>query len=145
MTKNQFIAFVVVLLALLSGSMQMIAYAEDDIPGNILAEPATEEPAEPTPEPVPVTIDTEALASALAEAMATAEPTAEPDQIAEPSAVPEPTPQVIVIQSTPETAAPTMEPTIWDKPFNDYTPTEGLLLLIFVLIVLYLVYYIFGR
>ena len=30
---------------------------------------------------------------------------------------------------TPE---PTEAPTIWDKPFNDYTPTEGLLLLTFV-------------
>lgn len=26
----------------------------------------------------------------------------------------------------------TEAPTIWDKPFNDYTPTEGLLLLTFV-------------
>lgn len=40
-----------------------------------------------------------------------------------------------MIQATPETAPtpePTEAPTIWDKPFNDYTPTEGLLLLTFV-------------
>ena len=46
-----------------------------------------------------------------------------------------PYPQIIVIQATPETAPtpePTEAPTIWDKPFNDYTPTEGLLLLTFV-------------
>ena len=39
-----------------------------------------------------------------------------------------------MIQATPETAPtpePTEAPTIWDKPFNDYTPTEGLLLLTF--------------
>ena len=44
-------------------------------------------------------------------------------------------PQIIVIQATPETAPtpePTIVPTIWDKPFNDYSPTEGLLLVIFV-------------
>ena len=57
----------------------------------------------------------------------------EPDPDAEPT--PEPTPRIIVIQATSETAPtpePTEAPTIWDKPFNDYTPTEGLLLLTFV-------------
>ena len=76
-----------------------------------------------------VEIDAAALAEALTEALAT--PTPDPD--AEPT--PEPTPQIIVIQATPETAPtpePTEAPTIWDKPFNDYTPTEGLLLLTFV-------------
>lgn len=40
-----------------------------------------------------------------------------------------------MIQATPETAPtpePTAAPTIWDKPFDDYSPTEGLLLVIFV-------------
>ena len=81
------------------------------------------------PARVPVEIDAAALAEALTEALAT--PTPDPD--AEPT--PEPTPQIIVIQATPETAPtpePTEAPTIWDKPFNDYTPTEGLLLLTFV-------------
>ena len=62
---------------------------------------------------------------------AAVEPTPDPD------ATPEPTPQIIVIQATPETAPtpePTTAPTIWDKPFNDYSPTEGLLLVIFVVL-----------
>ena len=78
---------------------------------------------------VPVEIDPDALAAALTQALAT--PTPDPD--AEPT--PEPTPQIIIVQATPETAPtpePTAAPTIWDKPFNDYTPTEGLLLLTFV-------------
>lgn len=86
--------------------------------------PAPEDPVSDAQGParVPVEIDAAALAEALTEALAT--PTPDPD--AEPT--PEPTPQIIVIQATPETEAPT----IWDKPFNDYTPTEGLLLLTFV-------------
>ena len=98
--------------------------------------PVEAPPAEEAPPPaaedvarVPVEFDAEALAEALTQAMAT--PT--PDPHATPT--PEPTPQVIVIQATPETAPtpePTVAPTIWDKPFNDYSPTEGLLLVIFV-------------
>lgn len=74
-------------------------------------------------------IDADALAEALTQAMAA--PTPDPDA----TPTPEPTPQIIVIQATPETAPtpePTTAPTIWDKPFNDYSPTEGLLLVIFV-------------
>ena len=91
---------------------------------------ATEPPAEDAR--VPVEIDPDQLAEAIAQALATPEP--DPDATPEP-AQPEPTPQVIVIQQTAETAAtpaPTAAPTIWDKPFDDYTPTEGLLLVIFV-------------
>ena len=61
-------------------------------------------------------------------------PTPDPDATPEPEQ-PTPTPQIIVIQATPETAPtpePTTAPTIWNKPFNDYSPTEGLLLVIFV-------------
>lgn len=113
-------------------------YAEDYEDAPVETPPATveEAPAEETPAPaaedaarVPVEFDAEALAEALTQAMAT--PT--PDPNATPT--PEPTPQVIVIQATPETAPtpePTAAPTIWDKPFNDYSPTEGLLLVIFV-------------
>lgn len=81
---------------------------------------------------VPVEIDADALAEALTQALAT--PTPDPDATPEPEQ-PTPTPQIIVIQATPETAPtpePTTAPTIWDKPFNDYSPTEGLLLVIFV-------------
>ena len=98
--------------------------------------PVEAPPAEEAPPPaaedvarVPVEFDAEALAEALTQAMAT--PTPDPDA----TPTPEPTPQVIVIQATPETAPtpePTVAPTIWDKPFNDYSPTEGLLLVIFV-------------
>ncbi len=110
-------------------------YAEDYEDAPVEAPPAAveEAPAEETPPPaaedtarVPVEIDADALAEALTQALAT--PTPEPEQ-------PTPTPQIIVIQATPETAPtpePTAAPTIWDKPFNDYSPTEGLLLVIFV-------------
>lgn len=110
-------------------------YAEEyeDVPVEAPPAAVEEAPAEETPPPaaedtarVPVEIDADALAEALTQALAT--PTPEPEQ-------PTPTPQIIVIQATPETALtpePTAAPTIWDKPFNDYSPTEGLLLVIFV-------------
>ena len=104
----------------------------DEAPPAAVEEAASEETPAPAAEDVarvPVEIDPDALAAALTQALAT--PTPDPD--AEPT--PEPTPQISVIQATPETAPtpePTEAPTIWDKPFNDYTPTEGLLLLTFV-------------
>lgn len=116
-------------------------YAEEyeDVPIETPAPVAEEAPAEETPPPaaedtarVPVEIDADALAEALTQALAT--PTPAPDATPEPEQ-PAPTPQVIVIQATPETSPtpePTAAPTIWDKPFNDYSPTEGLLLVIFV-------------
>lgn len=107
-----------------------------DVPADTPAAAVEETPAQEAPAPaaedaarVPVEFDAEALAEALTQAMAT--PTPDPDA----TPTPEPTPQVIVIQATPETAPtpePTVAPTIWDKPFNDYSPTEGLLLVIFV-------------
>ena len=112
-------------------------YAEGYEDAPVEAPPAAVEPtpAEEAPPPaaedtarVPVEIDADALAEALTQALAT--PTPEPEQ-------PTPTPQIIVIQATPETAPtpePTAAPTIWDKPFNDYSPTEGLLLVIFVVL-----------
>lgn len=115
--------------------------AEDYEDVLVEAPPAAVEPtpAEEAPPPavedvarVPVEIDADALAEALTQALAT--PTPDPDAMPEPEQ-PTPTPQIIVIQSTPETAPtpePTTVPTIWDKPFNDYSPTEGLLLVIFV-------------
>lgn len=104
----------------------------DEAPPAAVEEAASEETPAPAAEDVarvPVEIDADALAEALTQAMAT--PTPDPD------ATPEPTPQIIVIQATPETAPtpePTTAPTIWDKPFNDYSPTEGLLLVIFVVL-----------
>lgn len=58
------------------------------------------------PARVPVEIDADALAEALTQALAT--PTPDPEA--------------------------TAVPTIWDKPLNDYTPTEGLLLVILVVL-----------
>ena len=116
-------------------------YAEEyeDVSAEALPAAVEEAPVEETPPPaaedvarVPVDIDTNALAEALTQALAT--PTPDPEATPEPEQ-PTPTPQIIVIQSTPETAPtpePTAAPTIWDKPFNDYSPTEGLLLVIFV-------------
>lgn len=104
----------------------------DEAPPAAVEEAASEETPASAAEDVarvPVEIDPDALAAALTQALAT--PTPDPD--AEPT--PEPTPQIIIVQATPETAPtpePTEAPTIWDKPFNDYTPTEGLLLLTFV-------------
>ena len=104
----------------------------DEAPPAAVEEAASEETPAPAAEDVarvPVEIDPDALAAALTQALAT--PTPDPD--AEPT--PEPTPQIIIVQATPEpapTPEPTAAPTIWDKPFNDYTPTEGLLLLTFV-------------
>lgn len=104
----------------------------DEAPPAAVEEAASEKTPAPAAEDVarvPVEIDPDALAAALTQALAT--PTPDPD--AEPT--PEPTPQIIIVQATPETAPtpePTAAPTIWDKPFNDYTPTEGLLLLTFV-------------
>ena len=116
-------------------------YAEDykDAPVEALPAAVEEAPAEETPPPavedtarVPVEIDADALAEALTQALAT--PMPDPEATPEPEQ-PTPTPQIIVIQATPETAPtpePTAAPTIWDKSFNDYSPTEGLLLVIFV-------------
>lgn len=88
-----------------------------DVPADTPAAAVEETPAQESPAPaaedaarVPVEFDAEALAEALTQAMAT--PTPDPDAT--------PTPE------------PTVAPTIWDKPFNDYSPTEGLLLVIFV-------------
>ena len=51
-------------------------------------------------------------------------------------ASPTPLPPVVAPTLDPVTPTPTPEPTtaptIWNKPFNDYSPTEGLLLVIFV-------------
>lgn len=115
--------------------------AEDYEDAPVEAPPAAveETPAQEAPPPaaedaarVPVEFDAEALAEALTQALST--PTPDPDATPEPEQ-PTPTPQIIVIQATPETAPtpePTTAPTIWNKPFNDYSPTEGLLLVIFV-------------
>ena len=113
----------------------------EDVPVDSPAAAVEESPAEETPPPaaedtarVPVEIDADALAKALTQALAT--PTPDPEATPEPEH-PTPTPQIIVIQATPETAPtpePTAAPTIWDKPFNDYSPTEGLLLVIFVVL-----------
>jgi hypothetical protein len=113
-------------------------HAEEYEDAPVEAPPAAVEPtpAEEVPPPaaedvarVPVEIDADALAEALTQALSTPTPaTPEPEQ-------PTPTPQIIVIQSTPETAPtpePTTAPTIMYKPFNDYTPTEGLLLFNFI-------------
>ena len=85
--------------------------------------PAPEDPVSDAQGParVPVEIDPDALAAALTQALAT--PTATQ------TAAPEETELLPEKMQTPE---PTEAPTIWDKPFNDYTPTEGLLLLTFV-------------
>ena len=109
----------------------------EDVPVEAPPAAVEEAPAEEAPPPaaenvarVPVEIDADALAEALTQALAT--PTPDPEATPEPEQ-PEPTPQVIIIQATPETAPtpePTIAPTIWDKPLNDYSPTEGLLLVI---------------
>ena len=113
----------------------------EDVPVDPPPAAVEETPAQEAPAPaaedaarVPVEFDAEALAEALTQAMAT--PTPDPNATPEPEQ-PTPTPQIIVIQATPETAPtpePTAAPTIWDKPFNDYSPTEGLLLVIFVVL-----------
>ena len=128
MTNKFAIALCACLLSITALAFGIRAEDYEDAP--VEAPPAA---VEPTPAEdvarVPVEIDADALAEALTEALAT--PT--PDPGAEPT--PEPTPQIIIVQATPETAPtpePTEAPTIWDKPFNDYTPTEGLLLLTFV-------------
>ena len=134
MTNKFITALCACLLSITALAFGIHAEEYEDVP--VEAPPAAVEPTpvEEAPPPaaedvarVPVEIDADALAEALTQAMAT--PTPDPD------ATPEPTPQIIVIQATPETAPtpePTTAPTIWDKPFNDYTPTEGLLLLTFV-------------
>ena len=127
------------LLAIAAMAHTVRAEEYEDVPVDPPTETVEETPAPEDPAPgaqaparVPVEIDADALAEALTQALAT--PTPDPDATPEPEQ-PEPTPQIIVIQSTPETAPtpePTIAPTIWDKPFNDYSPTEGLLLVIFV-------------
>lgn len=134
MTNKFVTALCACLLSITALAQGIHAEEYTDVP--VEAPPAAVEPTpvEEAPPPaaedvarVPVEIDADALAEALTQAMAT--PTPDPD------ATPEPTPQIIVIQATPETAPtpePITAPTIWDKPFNDYSPTEGLLLVIFV-------------
>ena len=115
MTNKFAIALCACLLSITALAFGIRAEDYEDAP--VEAPPAA---VEPTPAEdvarVPVEIDADALAEALTQAMAT--PTPDPD------ATPEPTPQIIVIQATPETAPtpePTTAPTIWDKPFNDYS------------------------
>lgn len=105
------------LLAIAAMAHAVRAEEYEDVPVDPPTETVEETPAPEDPTPgaqaparVPVEIDAAALAEALTEALST--PTPDPDA--------EPTPE------------PTEAPTIWDKPFNDYTPTEGLLLLTFV-------------
>ena len=136
MTNKFITALCACLLSITALAFGIHAEEYEDVP--VEAPPAAVEPTpvEEAPPPaaedvarVPVEIDADALAEALTQAMAT--PTPDPD------ATPEPTPQIIVIQAMPETAPtpePTTAPTIWDKPFNDYSPTEGLLLVIFVVL-----------
>lgn len=136
MTNKFITALCACLLSITALAFGIHAEEYEDVP--VEAPPAAVEPTpvEEAPPPaaedvarVPVEIDADALVEALTQAMAT--PTPDPD------ATPEPTPQIIVIQATPETAPtpePTTAPTIWDKPFNDYSPTEGLLLVIFVVL-----------
>lgn len=136
MTNKFITALCACLLSITALAFGIHAEEYEDVP--VEAPPAAVEPTpvEEAPPPaaedvarVPVEIDADALAETLTQAMAT--PTPDPD------ATPEPTPQIIVIQATPETAPtpePTTAPTIWDKPFNDYSPTEGLLLVIFVVL-----------
>lgn len=136
MTNKFITALCACLLSITALAFGIHAEEYEDVP--VEAPPAAVEPTpvEEAPPPaaedvarVPVEIDADALAEALTQAMAT--PTPDPD------ATPEPTPQIIVIQATPETAPtpePTTAPTIWDKPFNDYSPTEGLLPVIFVVL-----------
>lgn len=136
MTNKFITALCACLLSITALAFGIHAEEYEDVP--VEAPPAAVEPTpvEEAPPPaaedvarVPVEIDADALAEALTQAMAT--PTPDPD------ATPEPTPQIIVIQATPETAPtpePTTAPTIRDKPFNDYSPTEGLLLVIFVVL-----------
>ena len=136
MTNKFITALCACLLSITALAFGIHAEEYEDVP--VEAPPAAVEPTpvEEAPPPaaedvarVPVAIDADAFAEALTQAMAT--PTPDPD------ATPEPTPQIIVIQATPETAPtpePTTAPTIWDKPFNDYSPTEGLLLVIFVVL-----------
>lgn len=133
MTNKFITALCACLLSITALAFGIHAEEYEDVP--VEAPPAAVEPTpvEEAPPPaaedvarVPVEIDADALAEALTQALST--PTPEPEQ-------PTPTPQIIVIQATPETAPtpePTTAPTIWDKPFNDYSPTEGLLLVIFL-------------
>ena len=136
MTNKFITALCACLLSITALAFGIHAEEYEDVP--VEAPPAAVEPTpvEEAPPPaaedvarVPVEFDADALDEALTQAMET--PTPDPD------GTPEPTPQIIVIQATPETAPtpePTTAPTIWDKPFNDYSPTEGLLLVIFVVL-----------
>ena len=134
---NKFItALCACLLSITALAFGIRAEEYEDAPVEAPPAAVEETPAQEAPPPaaedaarVPVEFDAEALAEALTQAMAT--PTPDPDA----TPTPTPTPQIIVIQATPETAPtpePTTAPTIWNKPFNDYSPTEGLLLVIFV-------------
>ena len=124
MTSKFTTALCACLLCLTALAQGIHAEEYTDVPADTPAAAVGETPAQEAPAPaaedaarVPVEFDAEALAEADA------------------TPTPEPTPQVIVIQATPETAPtpePTVAPTIWDKPFDDYSPTEGLLLVIFV-------------
>ena len=75
---------------------------------------------------------TEALTPSTEDGETPAEDTATPDYTNQLSTI---SGQLLELQdavtATPETAE---TPSIWDKPFNDYTPLEGYSLLIFVLI-----------
>lgn len=139
MTNKFITALCACLLSITALAFGIRAEEYEDAPVEAPPAAVEETPAQEAPAPaaedaarVPVEFDAEALAEALTQALAT--PTPDPDATPEPEQ-PTPTPQIIVIQSTPETAPtpePTIAPTIWDKPFNDYSPTEGLLLVIFV-------------
>ena len=125
MTNKFITALCACLLFITALAFGIHAEEYEDVP--VEAPPAAVEPTPAEEAPPP-----DALAEALTQALST--PTPDPDATPE-LEQPEPTPQIIVIQATPETTPtpePTTAPTIWDKPFNDYSPTEGLLLVIFV-------------
>lgn len=91
----------------------------------LTADDATPTPS-PTPSPTPEP-DTDP----------TPTPTPEPDQTPDTEPTPTPTPEI--------TLAPADDATIWDKPFEEYSPTEGLLLILVVLVLLAGTVKLFGR
>lgn len=115
MIRRFLTVFLLSALVLSSASVSVLATdTVETVPTAVLE--ATIEPTEVSAEDIEALIETPA---------ATTEDVAVTDvDAAEPTATPEAIIEYVYLE--------TADPAIWDKPFDDYTPAEGLLLLIFV-------------
>ncbi len=132
------------LFLLLSLALCAPVWAED-IPPDDMTPPAASDTLEPSPDVPQGEGEELPIVPSEAPPEGSPAPTDEPGELGldgEPVPSPEPEP---TLEPSPE---PTPEPTpaphlVWDTPFSEYTVTEGLLLLLFMLFCLCIVFVVF--